>query len=969
MFNDSAVTATLAVVTEAEGAAVAEVEEDELPDLVSPRTSTSPDVAETGVPEMRVTETDVLETRPLNENEAAASEDELPALTSGSDGGAISESDHIEYDEDEENEPDESVNSEYSESDNSEYELEEREAENRIPGRRNRGNWAADNFLSTLRQLEGLLLEIGGSWSSLEGEAEGEEGQEAEREGEEEEDGEEEEEEEGEGGWSDAEEDHVGGRARVPLFRMGVERLASGFNSGRGRRGRRGVRRGGVAGTGLRGGVTELEGREEREEREGMEGMVGREGGEAEEGGSGRANLQRAVPASSTSSSPAPAAAATAASSSSSSTSASTSASSVSLLSGSLSAEQAAEMARLEGAAPVFLRPFQEVEGATPAVQQGERERGERQREEWERGEAPGRESSEGEAFEREVHERQAREAEAQAFVAGPTEDRGAGLLRRLRAAQQQALLRLEVGLERRLQQLMQELVGPSVHVEFSLRRGRLVNADGSLAAGAGGVAGVGAGASGAGAGAGAGDAGADAGGGGGVGGLYGAGFGGGGAGGLAFGGAGFEARIHWGAGPAAAEPAGFAGAGGATTDSDGVTTTTIVFGNRGHFGNRGDYLDGPGLDAFLDQLVAADAQQRGNPPAALSAVDALPAVTVRLEDVESGVSCCAVCKEVAEVGEEVVRLPCRHLYHGGCIRQWLAVRNSCPICRFELPTDDGEYEERRQLREQEQTGRSQGVGEEAGRRQRVGSEAGQRQREGGEAGLWQGEGGADGWRGQEPQQQGLQERRRQREVQADGTFREQQRRQEQEQGREHEVEQQQEGEARVVGGDAEQASLGADSVRGSEQWQIGTTRVGVQLVGGGDGQRALVGADNPRGSTDRPHHGVARAGAQHVVGERSEELEGDGSGDQRRLEGGSEEGLRQSVEQDEGGDGVGNMSLHGRSEAVRGAGRGRGGRARRQGGHLLRLAGVVAAFALGRSVVRRIRRGEPGPWESSREE
>ncbi|CAI5475019.1 unnamed protein product [Closterium sp. Yama58-4] len=466
-------------------------------------------------------------------------------------------------------------------------------------------------------------------------------------------------------------------------------------------------------------------------------------------------------------------------------------------------------MARLEGAAPVFLRPFHEVEGATPAVQQGEREQGERQREAWER------EASERESFEREVRERQVREREAQAFVAEPTEDRGAaedrgaseergaGLLRRLRAAQQQALLRLEVGLERRLQQLMQELVGPSVHVEFSLRRGRLVNADGSLAAGAGGDA-------------------------------------------------------------AAAEPAGFAGAGGATTDSDGVTTTTIVFGNRGHFGNRGDYLDGPGLDAFLDQLVAADAQQRGNPPAALSAVDALPAVAVRLEDVESGASCCAVCKEVAEVGEEVVRLPCRHLYHGGCIRQWFAVRNSCPICRFELPTDDEEYEERRrQQREREQMGGRQGEGGEAGRRQREGEEA--------------------GWRQLEVEESGRQ--------------------------------------------------------------QIAGEEPGPQL---GEGEEARL---QQRGERDR-------------------------SGVQSGVEGGSEdEGVRQGRgntmgesmgqalgedEGEEGGRGVGSVSSQGRSE-VGGVGRGRGRRLHRQGGHLLRLAGVVAALALGRSVVRRIRRGEPG--------
>ncbi|KAK1663099.1 hypothetical protein QYE76_051258 [Lolium multiflorum] len=68
------------------------------------------------------------------------------------------------------------------------------------------------------------------------------------------------------------------------------------------------------------------------------------------------------------------------------------------------------------------------------------------------------------------------------------------------------------------------------------------------------------------------------------------------------------------------------------------------------------------------------------------AAVDGLPTVVVA--DAQ-----CAVCKDGIEAGEAARRLPCAHLYHGACILPWLAIRNTCPLCRHELPTDDAEYE------------------------------------------------------------------------------------------------------------------------------------------------------------------------------------------------------------------------------------------------------------------------------------
>ncbi|CAH9089345.1 unnamed protein product [Cuscuta europaea] len=46
----------------------------------------------------------------------------------------------------------------------------------------------------------------------------------------------------------------------------------------------------------------------------------------------------------------------------------------------------------------------------------------------------------------------------------------------------------------------------------------------------------------------------------------------------------------------------------------------------------------------------------------------------------------CAICLGEMEVNEIVIRMPCGHKFHGGCIVQWLGKRHVCPLCRFEMP-------------------------------------------------------------------------------------------------------------------------------------------------------------------------------------------------------------------------------------------------------------------------------------------
>ncbi|XP_057847861.1 uncharacterized protein LOC131057711 [Cryptomeria japonica] len=112
------------------------------------------------------------------------------------------------------------------------------------------------------------------------------------------------------------------------------------------------------------------------------------------------------------------------------------------------------------------------------------------------------------------------------------------------------------------------------------------------------------------------------------------------------------------------------------------------------YVGNPGDYLDARGFEQLLQHLAETDNTRRGAPPAAQSAIQKLPLIYIEKVHEEDGSSVCAICKDSLVLGDQAKQLPCKHLYHPDCILPWLSARNSCPVCRYELLTDDHEYEE-----------------------------------------------------------------------------------------------------------------------------------------------------------------------------------------------------------------------------------------------------------------------------------
>jgi len=87
-------------------------------------------------------------------------------------------------------------------------------------------------------------------------------------------------------------------------------------------------------------------------------------------------------------------------------------------------------------------------------------------------------------------------------------------------------------------------------------------------------------------------------------------------------------------------------------------------------------------------------------PPASNKVLSSLPMVKITSDDlIEAANKECLICLEEQEVGKWACKLQCGHLYHKQCIHEWLSKNCTCPVCRFELETDDINYENKRKLR------------------------------------------------------------------------------------------------------------------------------------------------------------------------------------------------------------------------------------------------------------------------------
>jgi len=128
--------------------------------------------------------------------------------------------------------------------------------------------------------------------------------------------------------------------------------------------------------------------------------------------------------------------------------------------------------------------------------------------------------------------------------------------------------------------------------------------------------------------------------------------------------------------------------------------------------GNLGDAIGGEDVMSWYEDAMSLwnavqELQVEGDVGESASAVPtgeaalaSLPKIKVTDYDLKQNQNeACVICLENFVLGEAATRLPCGHLFHESCVKQWLGNSNQCPTCRYELPTDNTQYESGRRER------------------------------------------------------------------------------------------------------------------------------------------------------------------------------------------------------------------------------------------------------------------------------
>ena len=86
-------------------------------------------------------------------------------------------------------------------------------------------------------------------------------------------------------------------------------------------------------------------------------------------------------------------------------------------------------------------------------------------------------------------------------------------------------------------------------------------------------------------------------------------------------------------------------------------------------------------LSSRLIFLMDTDEDNEGPPPMHSEDIDNLEKGMVT-QDMVDNISKCPICLDIFKKDEEVNFLRCEHYYHCDCIKHWLKIQATCPLCR-----------------------------------------------------------------------------------------------------------------------------------------------------------------------------------------------------------------------------------------------------------------------------------------------
>lgn len=106
-------------------------------------------------------------------------------------------------------------------------------------------------------------------------------------------------------------------------------------------------------------------------------------------------------------------------------------------------------------------------------------------------------------------------------------------------------------------------------------------------------------------------------------------------------------------------------------------------------------------LERLVDQL--SQLHQPARTPASTTALRTLERELICDRNRKLIGETCVVCHDCYKANDAVVKLPCGHVFHEDCVMPWFTDHNTCPVCRYALPTSSQEIESAGRLQQVEQ--------------------------------------------------------------------------------------------------------------------------------------------------------------------------------------------------------------------------------------------------------------------------